>query len=338
MADEVKAEVIEEPASLSVTYTPATIDANFDALEDRVRKMVADYEGAVYDMSDPEDMRQAQRDRKYLNGIVSELESRRKAVAREYKKPLDAFEDRCKAISKIAKDASDAINSQLKEAEQQRKNDLKARLAAHYQEFADLLAPVVPYQMLHEDRWLNKSFGEVKAQKELEKKVIKASDDWGALKSQKDSMAHYDVAERTFFKTLDLSQAFSAAHEADEQDAAIEAMKQQVEPEAAQDDVADSAHPIDAEPAPVAPEPCPMPQELPPYEDHLKDGPDAVLAVNPPREAPKAWTVIVPSATRSQMLKLAEALKAQGITGRICHGSVEQVAAQMRQPQFCLGA
>ena len=147
-AVKVEAEVVEDGRELVVTCTPAEIEANFDALEERVRRMVADYDGATYDMSEDENVKAAKRDRMFLNGIVKQIDERRKAVKREYLRPLDAFEARCKEISGIAKGASDAIKVQLDEAERLRRERAYAALEAHYGEVADLLAPVVPYLLM----------------------------------------------------------------------------------------------------------------------------------------------------------------------------------------------
>ena len=99
MSEAVEAEIIEpeEASELTVAYSPAVIEANFDALEAHVRRLVADYEGATYDMGKDENVKAAKRDRAYLNGIAKEIDERRKAVSREYTKPLAAFEDRCLA-------------------------------------------------------------------------------------------------------------------------------------------------------------------------------------------------------------------------------------------------
>lgn len=92
-----QAEVIDDE-KLEVTYVPVPIRANFETLEARVRAMVADYEGATYDLTSEDAIKQAKRDRTYLNGIVREIDERRKAVKREYTKPLSAFEGECKRI------------------------------------------------------------------------------------------------------------------------------------------------------------------------------------------------------------------------------------------------
>lgn len=312
-AAEVKPEIVEEGGELVVTCRPSDIEANFDALEDRVRRMVADYEGAAYDMSDDGNVRAAKRDRTYLNGIVKQIDERRKAVKREYLRPLDAFESRCKEISGIAKGASDAIKAQLDEAERLRRERAYAALEAHYGEVADLLAPVVPYSRVHEDRWLNKTVGEVKAKQLLEEKVGLLAEDWDTLKGQRGSMGHYEVAERELFRTLDLGTALKAARQADEEDARLEEMKAAMEPERA------------PEPEPAAPAPEPAPQPMP------APAPQPARAVQEPVIAPRPgeprtpWVVIVPEATRSDMEGLAKLLQMSEVSGRIVAGTLEQV-------------
>lgn len=289
-AEEVVAEVIEEQeaSDLVVTYSPSVISTNFDALEAHVRAKVADYEGAKYDMTKDDSIKEAKHDRSYLNGLKSEIEERRKAVKREYNKPLAAFEKRCKEITSIIDGASDGIKAQLDEAEERRRAGARAALEAHYREFAELLSPVVPYERLHDDRWLNKSFGEVKAKKALEEKVSAVARDWDTLKAQRDSMAHYEVAERELFRTLDLGSALNAARAADEEDARIAAMREAGESK-------------------PAPRPVPRRRAEP------------AAAARP--ELSCAWTVEIPFATRSQMELLAAALRERGITGTIkCRG------------------
>ena len=304
-ATEVKPEVVEEGGELVVTCRPSDIEANFDALEDRVRRMVADYEGAAYDMSDDGNVRAAKRDRTYLNGIVKQIDERRKAVKREYLRPLDAFEARCKEISGIAKGASDAIKAQLDEAERLRRERAYAALEARYGEVADLLAPVVPYSRVHEDRWLNKTVGEVKAKQLLEEKVGLLAEDWDTLKGQRGSMGHYEVAERELFRTLDLGAALKAARQADEEDARLEEMKAAMEPERA------------PEPGPAAPAPEPAPQPA-------QAAQEPVIAPRP-AEPRTPWVVIVPEATRSDMEGLAKLLQMSEVSGRIVAGTLEQV-------------
>ena len=248
----VDAEVIEDEG-LAVSFTPAAIDANFAALDARVDELVAGYAGAVYDLSDPGAVKQAKRDRAYLNGVAKEIDERRKAVKREYMRPYEEFEARANAVAAKVKKASADIKEQLDEAEERRRDAAYAVLEEHYEAFAGLLAPVVPYERIHEEKWLNKTFGEVKAKRAVEEKVAKAAHDWKTLKAQ-EGMPHYETAERVFFDTLDLGAALSAAHEAQEADERIAEMRRQVEGAAFEED-ADGER-DKPEPAPA---PCPAP-------------------------------------------------------------------------------
>lgn len=319
-AENVVAEVIgeQDASSLTVAYKPSVIEANFDALEAHVRKTVEAYDGATYDLTKKENIAEAKHDRSYLNGLKKEIDERRKAVKREYNKPLDAFERRCKQITAIIDESTDAIKAQLDEAEQTRKDALYSRLQQHYEEFAGLLAPVVPYERLHEPQWLNKTFGEIKAQQALEAKVSDVARDWETLKAQQEAMPHYADAEREFFRTLDLGAALTAARLADEEDQRIAelkaAMAPEPEPEPTPEPEPEPVEIPEPEPMPApAPMPTPMPAPIP----------------APVAEPLEAWTVEVPSATRSQMQALASVLKAQGITGSIRRGTPAQVAARM---------
>ena len=324
----VEAEVVEDGRELVVTYTPSEIEANFDALEERVRRMVADYDGATYDMSEDENVKAAKRDRTLLNGIVKQIDERRKAVKREYLRPLDAFEARCKEISGIAKGASDAIKAQLDEAERLRRERAYAALEAHYAEVADLLAPVVPYSRVHEDRWLNETVGEARAKQLLEEKVGLLAEDWDTLKGQRESMGHYEVAERELFRTLDLGAALKAARQADEEDARLAEMKAAMEPE--------------PQPAPMpAPQPmpqqapAPMPQQVPQQAPQQATAPmqgerERIIAPKP-GEPRTPWVVVIPEATRSDMEGLAKLLKMSDVSGRIVAGTLEQAYEKERR-------
>lgn len=331
-AEKVVADVIEEQeaSSLIVTYAPSSIEANFDALEKRVRKTVELYKGATYDLTNSAKIKEAKNDRTYLNGLKNEIEERRKAVKYEYNKPLAAFEKRCKEITKIIDDAADGIKAQIDKAEEDRKARAKAKLEEHYETFAGLLAPVVPYERFHEKQWTNKTFGEVKAFKALEAKVERLAQDWETLKAQFQGEPFYDEAERELFATLDLGAAITAAHKAEEERRRIAELKAAMEPEPVEEPEPEP----EAVPEPAECQPAEFPQPLEQMPEPQPAPMPAPVPPAPPAPAPVAmagdpWTVVVPCATREQMQGVAAALKAQGVVGTIMHGTVGQVYERM---------
>lgn len=215
-----------ENKSLEVKYTPARIDADFSALKERVSNMVKDYENATYDVTNADELKQAKRDRAYLNSIVKEIDERRKIVKREYTKPLNAFEDKCREVSSIAKDLSDNIKTQIDKGEELRLAARFDELKTFYEDYAELLAPVVSFETLCEHDWLLKSTNIEKAKDAICEKVQKIAQDWNVLKAQKQNIRCYDVCERTFFQTLDLGKALNSAALAEKQQERIKKLNQ----------------------------------------------------------------------------------------------------------------
>lgn len=325
---EAVAEVIEpaEAEELSVRYSPAAIEANFDALEAHVRRVTEGYAGTRYDLATAQGLRDAKHDRSYLNGLKKEIEERRKAAKRKYSRPLEAFERRCREITDIVDEASEGIKAQLDAAEAAQRSRRRDALEAHYEEFAGLLAPVVPYGRLHEDRWLNKTCAEPKAIAELEEKVGALARDWETLKAQRGSMGHYEEAERKLFRTLDLGAAMAAAREAGEQDAAIAEMAAAVEAPAGTDEACEvvmEGGDNHGEGEVYAPEPMP-PRPAPPT-------PATQAPAAPPAPAAGGacpWVVVVERATGEQMRGVAGTLAARGIRGTVMRGILVQACAR----------
>ncbi len=307
-AEEVVAEVIEEQGApdLVVTYSPSVISANFDAMEDSIRAKVADYEGAKYDLTKDESIKEAKNDRLYLNGLKKEIEERRKAVKREYNKPLAAFEKRCKEITSIIDGASDGIKAQLDQAEEDRKSRAMAKLKEHYETFAELLAPVVPYERLHEKQWLNKGFGEVKAKKALEDKVSKLAGDWETLKSRFEGEPYYEEAERELFATLDLGAAITSARKAAEEAARIAELKA-----APVGNWYPGGSPMQEIGERIGPAPVPHPAPRP--------------ATAPQPNGATPCVMVIDSATTEQMQSIGRFAGSIGVSGVFKRGTLQQV-------------
>lgn len=314
--------------ALAVTYTPAAIAANFADLEAQVDGMLEIYEGAVYDLSDPESVKGAKRDLAFLNGLDRELNARKLAVKRDYMKPYEDFAAKADAIREKVKAAASGIKEQVDAAEAERKEARRSLLERHYSEFAELLAPVVPYSMFHEDRWLNKTCKEQKAVSELEAKVQKAAIEWESLKAGLADSAHYDVAEREFFRTLDLGAAMSAAQEARREDERIAGLKESMaalhpEPQEPEAQAAEAA------PSPVAPAPMPPapPAPMPP-------APPAPMPPMPDPAPRMPCVMVIDAATVEQMRTIGAfcGTLEPPVTGTFKRSTLAQVAARMPKP------
>lgn len=258
-ATPVEAVVIEEAdggRNLDIACSAGSISANFDALEARVDAILADYEGWEPSADSTDDVKQCKAQRKYLNALAKDIDERRKAVKREYLRPLDAFEVRADGIRDKIKVVSARLDAVAKEAEQAEKDAKENELREHYECYAGLLVDVVPYNRLADPKWLNKGVKLNKAIEELESKVDAIARDWENLKTL--NLEFYDQAEAHFFNVLDLGAAVAYNAKLVEDRRRIEEMKAAMapkpEPEPAQ---APEPEPV-PEPAPIIPEPKPL--------------------------------------------------------------------------------
>ena len=337
---EVEAEVIEEKG-LTVSFTPASIQANFEALDAHVDSLIADYKGAKYDLTSQEGIKQAKHDSTYLNSIANEIDDRRKAVKREYMEPYNQFDMQATAIIKKVKDTRADIKAQVDEAEADRKATKYAALQEYFLGYAGVLSDLVPYEKIHEKQWLNKSFNEIKAQNAIEEKVNKIASDWESLKSQSD-MAHYDTAERTFFDTLDLGEALSAARKAQEADERIAELHREVEQiqeeqiaEEIEEEIALVVEEIQDAPiqeAAIQPEEVPAPQAPPaPPAPAPTEAPVPEVAIPGGKYIP--CVMIIQAASQDQMKQIGEFCGSltPKVVGRFIGGTIEQAYMKTQQ-------
>ena len=116
-AVEVAAEVIEPTGELAVTYTPAVIDDNLEALNAFVEQQIAPYIGAQIDPNDYEQVKEARKCMADLNKLKNPIEAERKRIKREYEAPLKALESRVKAITAKIDEARAVLKAQVDEAD-----------------------------------------------------------------------------------------------------------------------------------------------------------------------------------------------------------------------------
>lgn len=331
---EVEAEIIdgganEEPqkAEPTVTNNPGNIEANFDALEAYVDSILETYEGWEPSAENAEDVKQCDREKKYLNGLASQLDTRRKAVKTEYLQPLNAFEDRANRIRDKIKATAKRLDDVKKQAEQAEKDAKYNALQAHYEEYAELLAPVVPYSRIHDPKWLNKRPTLPQAIKELEAKVGKIASDWDSLKKR--NLEFYEVTEAFFFEHLDLGAAFAYNDKLVEDRKRIEELKQAMPPE--EEEQEDDPTPVPVpEPAPIpAPSPISTPQPI--QAPVVASAPQPMPVTMPEPAAPDAspYVMVISSATLDQVQRIGRFSGSIGVTGVFKRGTLAD--AYMRE-------
>lgn len=281
----VSAVVVEEATELAITKMQPglAIEANFAALAAGVQKLIADYQGVqITEAYVP----QAKKDRAYLNALQKDIDQVRLRVKREYMAPVVAFEDAVKALTAPIKEASDAIDAQVKAFEERERVEKRAELVRHYTEFAPILAEAVPFERIEDPAWMLKATGITKAFEAIEARVERIAQDDATLDSL--NLSHPIEAKAEFFATLDMGRAIARSKALDDQEA--------------------TARRIEAEKAEFAaslPEPAPEPEP-------------AVHAFVPQvlEEQPRMRTFTV-TATQPQIDGIVAYLQSVGLTGTV---------------------
>lgn len=225
--EEVRAEVVDDGGGeLAVTCMAGSISANFDALEGRVDSILAQYDGWQPSPDSADDLAQVRQAKSYLKSLMDQVEARRKAVKREYMRPLEAFDTRAGGITRKIKAVRDRLSDVEREANDQWRARRRAELEEFYEGYAGLLAEVVPYDRVHEDRWLNKTCKAEAAKQEIQAKVDKVAHDRDAVRAM--GLEFEADALRVLYSSLDLGEAVRYAQKLSEDRRRVDAMEEEL--------------------------------------------------------------------------------------------------------------
>lgn len=213
---EVTAEVIEPNGELAVTYTPAVLSDNLEALKAFVEQQIAPYVGAQIDPNNYDQVKMARKCMADLNKLKDPIEKERKRIKREYEAPLKEFEGRVKGITSMIDEARAALKVQVDEADERFKEMRRALLMEEYEGCAGPIADVIPFTAILEDAWLNRSTPETKAVNDLYEKVEKALKGYKTLQTKE--LNHKDEVVKHYADTLDLIAALELEDKLNERD------------------------------------------------------------------------------------------------------------------------
>lgn len=312
-----------------------SITSNIEALNAYVEEQIAPYVGATFDITDDKQVTEARKCMADLNSLKKPIEEERKRIKREYEAPLKSFEGLVKGITEKIDSARSSIKEQVDKADEAFGKRRYDNLSAFYAEYAELLVPVVPYTMLHDPRWCNRSVKYEDAQDELESKINKVATDWESLKTL--GLEFFDAAEAHFFRTLDLGEAVDYNAKLVASRKKIDDLKEQVDP-VRDDSVADAvpAAPVACEPA-AAVQPAPTPMCAPaPVSKPLPVQPQIQMPlIHPPAmniadDPPKPRVMVIDSATIEQCQRIGKFCGSIGVTGKFVPGTLSEAFRRER--------
>ena len=126
---------------------------NYDEVKQYVVDGLSRYKGVVYDDTQ---IALAKTDRANLNKLAAAIDAKRKEMKALYLQPYTEFEAQAKELTEMVKAQVAEIDAQVKAFDNFRKEEKLAQIKAEaYAPIIGDLAELIPYERLHNPKWLN---------------------------------------------------------------------------------------------------------------------------------------------------------------------------------------
>lgn len=183
------------------------IQWNYAEVKAWVEDGLAAYKGRVYT---EETVTDAKKDRASLNKLAEAIDSKRKEMKATYLAPYELFDKQAKELTAMIKECSAEIDAQVKNFDDVRKQEKRQKIETElYAPMIGNLAALVPYDRLHNPKWLNVTTSVSTISSELGQAIDRIT---SGLASIDTLNLQPDIAERVksvFLKNYDLAAALA---------------------------------------------------------------------------------------------------------------------------------
>lgn len=177
---------------------------NFKELKQEVAEAVQGYEVSVY----TDDMiQQAKADRAKLRKLVDAIDTERKRIKRKYLEPYEQFDKEAKELIAMVQKAIDNIDSQVKEAEERRREEKTEKVREFYEENIHDLEKYLPFEKVFRPEFANATTSMKSIKQEILDKIQTVAEGLAVL-NEVDSKFAGDM-KAVFLKTYDIGLAMA---------------------------------------------------------------------------------------------------------------------------------
>ncbi len=163
----------------------------------------------------------AKTDKAYLNKLLDEVAEKRKIATTTWNKPLDEFISVMKELESEIKTASNNLKTIVDKAEQQVKDEKKAKIIEFWN---TLNFTIVPLERVFNPKWLNKSEKMPSIMEECKAIVDKINGEMATLRSMQDEDS--ETLQAFYLETLNLNATLQKGNQLKENRARIKAEKE----------------------------------------------------------------------------------------------------------------
>lgn len=217
-------------AVIDMNFDGNVFHADFPAMEQAAKAYAKQFDDLPIVTDD--DRKQAKKIRAEINSKAKEVDDARIAMYKAYDQPKEPFTAKCNAIISILNDQVKYIDDGLKRKDEEFRSHREAVLLREYEATGKELMPHIPLDVFtaREPKLLGRTWGDVKACKELSEAIITAVRDRETIKASCQEF-HVD-ADMEYCRTLNIRTAL------DKHKQLVEQRKQREEHESLMRDVA----------------------------------------------------------------------------------------------------
>lgn len=200
---------------------------NYPELKAWLTEGLKKYDGVVYDDNQ---ITQAKKDRANLNKLADAIDSKRKEMKAMYLQPYEEFEAQAKELTAMVKTVAGTIADQINAYDEFRKSEKLEKIKAElYAPMIDGLADLIPYDKLHDKRWLNVTYSMTAISTEIAQKIERIVAGLEAIDKMNLDAALTEQTKTTFLEDFNLAAAIQKTERILEQRAALERLKADAE-------------------------------------------------------------------------------------------------------------
>lgn len=191
-----------EKLEFKVSQVAGNISYNLEAVKELAVSKVNLYKGIVVT---EETTKAAKEDIAELRKFQKDIDVARKQVKKEYMRPLEEFEDRCKEVIVLLEEPIQYMDKQVKEYELQKKQEKKEEIAKLYAELTKEYAEYIPFTKYYKSQWENNNTSKKSIERDITSLVDQVSMAVAAIKATKSEFV--DKGLDSLKDKLDVSKA-----------------------------------------------------------------------------------------------------------------------------------
>ena len=179
---------------------------NYEELKGQLVAALENYKDRIYT---EETISEAKKDRANLNKLAAAIDTRRKEMKARYLAPYEEFEAQAVELTGLVKQQAAEIDAQVKAFDEARRAEKQEHIRTMYAAVMGDLAALVPYERLHNPKWLNVTT----SMNAIEAEIIERAENIRAAMASIDALGLADdmaaQVKHVYLERLDLAAALA---------------------------------------------------------------------------------------------------------------------------------